>query len=405
MIPKVSLPRKIYASEEHQFLKDTVQQYLKDHVIPHREKWEEQGHCDREAWLKAGELGLLCLSVEPEYGGPGLDYTYSALIMEEQAKTGMSSPQFGMHCDIIAPYIQHYGTEEQKQKYLPKMVTGEKLGALGMTEPGTGSDVQAIKTNAVDMGDHWLINGQKTFITIGYTCDFIILACKTRPGTPQEGISLIIVDADTPGYSTGQPFHKLGMKDSDTCEVFFEDVKVPKSQLLGEEGKGFIYMMTELPRERMTIATAAVGAVDGALMETIQYCQERTAFKQPIAGFQNTQFKLAEVATKLEMQKAFHDRCCELLVEKQLSAEQGAMAKYITSELQNQLLDQLLQLFGGYGFMWEYSIARHYAGARVQPIYGGTNEIMKLVISRAIFADLHRKMKEERKRRKAAMAS
>ncbi len=405
MIPKISLPRKIYQSEEHQFLKETVHQYLKDDVVPHREKWEEQGYCDREAWLKAGELGLLCLSVDPDYGGAGLDYTYSAVVLEEQAATGMSAPAFGMHCEIVAPYIQHYGTEEQKQKYLPKMVTGEALGALGMTEPSTGSDLRAIKTSAVDMDDHYLINGQKTFITIGYTCDFVIIACKTNPGTKQEGISLIIVDADSDGFSRGKPFHKLGMKDSDTCELFFEDVKVPKTQLLGEEGKGFIYMMTELPRERMTIATGAIGAVRGALTDTIAYVTERTAFKQPIAAFQNTQFKLAEVATTLELHTAFHDRCCELLAEGQLTAEQGAMAKYITSDMQNDMLDECLQLFGGYGFMWEYPIARHYAGARVQRIYGGTNEIMKLVISRAIFSDLHRKMKEERKRLKAMAAN
>lgn len=405
MIPKISLPRKIYASEEHQFLRETVEQFVKTECMPHRERWEEQGHCDRETWLKAGELGLLCLGVDPEYGGAGLDYSYSAVVLEEHAKSGMSAPAFGMNCDIIAPYIQHYGTEEQKQKYLPKMVTGEYIGALGMTEPSTGSDLQAIKTNAVDMGDHYLINGQKTFITIGYTCDILILACKTNPGTKNEGISLIIVDADTPGFSRGKPFHKLGMKDSDTCELFFEDMKVPKSQLLGEEGKGFVYMMTELPRERMTIATGAIGAVDGALMDTIAYCQERTAFKQPIAGFQNTQFKLAEVATTLEMHKAFHDRCVELLADGQLTAEQGAMAKYIASDMQNDMLDECLQLFGGYGFMWEYPITRHYAGARVQRIYGGTNEIMKLVISRAIFADLHRKMKAERKRMKEMAAN
>ncbi|MBT8221005.1 MAG: acyl-CoA dehydrogenase family protein [Bacteroidia bacterium] len=400
MIPKVSLPRKVYATEEHQFLKETVREYFKNECLPHREKWESQGYCDREAWLKAGELGLLCLSVEPAYGGAGLDYTYSALILEEQAKTSLAAPAFGMHCDIIAPYIQHYGTEDQKRKYLPKMISGELIGALGMTEPSTGSDLQAIKTNAVDMGDHYIINGQKTFITIGYTCDFVILACKTNPGTKKEGISLIIVDADSEGFSRGKPFHKLGMKEGDTCELFFEDVKVSKTQLLGEEGKGFIYMMTELPRERLTIASQAIGSVAGALEETIQYTQERSAFGKPICGFQNTQFKLAEVATQLELHTVFVDRCSELLAEGKLTAEMGAMAKYAASEMQGKMLDECLQLFGGYGFMWEYPISRNYASARVQRIYGGTNEIMKLVISRAIFAEYHQKLKAERKRLK-----
>ena len=397
---KYQLPRKIYATEEHQMLRETIEAFYKQDVEPYREKWEKQGYCDKEAWLKAGELGLLGLTLDPEYGGSGLDFSFSALNIELLSELGMVSPAISMHADIVIPYVEKYGSKQLKEKYLPKMASGEIVGSLAMTEPSTGSDLQAIRTTAVDKGDHYLINGSKTFITIGYSSEATIVACKTNPRTPQEGISLIIIDAGTEGFSKGQPFKKLGLKASDTCELFFENVKVPKGNLLGEEGKGFIYLMQELPRERLTVALQSIGAVRGALKETVAYTQERTAFKQPICAFQNTQFKLAEVATQLEVHTAFVDRCSELLSEHKLTPELASMAKYSASDMQNKMIDECLQLFGGYGYMWEYPIARWWADARVSRIYAGTNEIMKLMIARAIFADYFRELKVRMKARK-----
>ena len=402
MYKNIKLARSVYATEEHQLFQEVVQGYIKKHVLPHREKWEEQGYCDKSAWLEAGKLGLLNLTSAPEYGGGGLDFSFAALMIEEASKMGLVAPGFSMHSDIVAVYIETYGTEDLKQRYLPKMATGECIGSLGMSEPSTGSDVQAIKSNAVDNGDHWILNGSKTFITIGYTSDFTIVACKTRPGTPQEGISLLVVDANLEGFSKGKPFKKIGLKESDTCELFFEDVKVPKENLIGEEGKGFIYMMKELPRERMTIALQSIGAMEGAIEDTLEYTQERIAFKQPIAGFQNTQFKLAELATQLQIQQVFVDRCIELLNEHKLTPETASMAKYATTEMEGKVTDECLQLFGGYGYIWEYPIARRYANARVTRIYGGTNEIMKVMISRKLFAKYTQQIKEMRKKRKMA---
>jgi acyl-CoA dehydrogenase len=397
MNARITLPRDVYGTEEHEMLRATVQEFIKQDLDPHREKWEEQGYPDREAWLKAGELGLLALCVPEEYGGADLDFSFSALIIEEMAKYQIAAPAMSMHSDIVAPYIIKHGSQYLKERYLAKMVTGELIGSLGMTEPSTGSDLQAIKTTAVDMGDHYLLNGSKTFITIGYTSDFTIVACKTNSGTPQEGVSLLVVDANLEGFTKGKPFKKLGLKSSDTCELFFEDVKVPKEALLGEEGKGFIYMMTELPRERLTIAIQSVGSITGALEDTIEYTQTRTAFKQPICAFQNTQFKLAEVATQVQVHTAFMDRCTQLLMENKLTTELASMAKYGASEMQGKMLDECLQLFGGYGFMWEYRIARHYADARVARIYGGTNEIMKILIARALFTDYFAALKSKQR--------
>jgi acyl-CoA dehydrogenase len=397
MYADLQIAREIYNTEEHEMLRETVREYVKQHVLPYREEWEENSCCSREAWLKAGELGLLNLSISSEYGGGGLDFSFSALLIEEMSKMGPDSPGISMHSDIVAPYIEQYGTEEQKMHYLPKMATGELIGSLGMTEPSTGSDLQAIKTNAVDMGDYWLLNGSKTFITIGYSSDFTLVACKTRPGTDQEGVSLLLVDANLPGFSKGKPFKKLGLKTSDTCELFFEDVKVPKNRLLGTEGTGFIMMMTELPRERLTIALQAIGAAEGAIEAVIDYTTERTAFKQPIAGFQNTQFKVVEAAMKLQLNQCYVDKCTELLKEHKLTAEQASLAKCTSTDMQFEVLDQCLQLHGGYGFMWEYQICRMFADSRVSRIYGGTNEIMKVMISRKLFNKYNADLKAQRK--------
>lgn len=400
MNSSIQLPRDVYGSEEHQMLIETVREFYRTEIEPNREKWEEETACSREVWLKAGELGLLGLTMDPKYGGGGLDFSFSAALIEELARTGADSPGISMHADIVIPYIEKHGSEAIKEKYLPKMASGESIGSLGMTEPSTGSDVQAIRTTAVDKGDHYLVNGSKTFITIGYTSDFTLTACKT-----ENGISLIIIDADLEGFTKGKPFKKLGLKTSDTCELFFDNVKVPKENLIGEEGKGFIYMMQELPRERLTIAIQAIGSVRGSLEMTAQYVQERTAFKQPICAFQNTQFKMAEVATQLEIHTAFVDKCTQLLAEHKLTPELASMAKYATTDMQGKMIDECLQLFGGYGYMWEYPIARMFADARVTRIYGGTNEIMKLMIARAIFSDYFRELRAKRKAMRLAKAN
>ncbi len=396
MIFNHELPRKVYDSDEHRMLRTTIGDYFKNHVNPYREQWEKQGYCDKEAWLKAGELGLIGLTLDPQYGGAGLDFSYSALLIEEQARYGASAPSFSMHSDIIIPYIENHGSDYLKEKYLPRCLSGEWVGSLAMTEPGTGSDVQAIRTFAEDRGDHYVLNGNKTFITIGYTSDFTIVACKTDRTLGARGVSLLIVDADSKGFSKGQPFQKLGLKASDTCELFFEDVIVPKENLLGSEGRGFYQMMTELPRERLTIAVSAIGSVRGALEKTVEYVQERKAFDQPLCSFQNTQFKLAEVASELEVTCAYVDRCVELLSDHNLTAEQASIAKYYASEVQCRTIDECLQLFGGYGYIWEYPIARFYGDARVQRIYGGTNEIMKLMIARSIFSEYFKQLKSSK---------
>lgn len=380
-------------------LRDTIREFYKKEIQPHREEWEANGMCSREAWLKAGELGLLCLDIPEEYGGGGLDFSFSALLIEEFARLGANAPGFSMHSDIVAPYILKLGTEEQKHRFLPKMATGEWVGSLGMTEPGTGSDVQAIRTNAVDMGEYWLLNGSKTFITIGNSSYFTIVACKTRPNTDQEGISLLLVEEDREGFTKGKPFKKLGLKDSDTCEMFFEDVKVPKNNLLGIEGKGFIHMMTELPRERLTVALQSIGSAEGALEDTIEYTQTRRAFKQAICEFQNTQFKMAEVATALQVHQAFVDKCSQLLAAHRLTAAQASMAKFSATEMQFKLLDECLQLHGGYGYMWEFPITRRFADSRVSRIYAGTNEIMKILIARGLFKDYFAELKARKKAR------
>lgn len=396
MLQNVLLERKIYASEEHQMMRGMIQDFIKNEILPQMESWEKEGMVSREIWKRAGDLGLLCIDMPEAYGGSGLDFSFSALFIEELAKQAISGPGFSLHSDIIAPYLLKWGTEAQKQHYLPIMATGEIITAIGMTEPNCGSDLQAIRTTAVDKGDHYLVNGQKTFITNGYMCDMAIVAVKTNSGTPNEGVSLLIMESRWEGFEKGVPFKKIGMKAQDTCELFFDNVKVPKENLLGKEGEGFMIMMTELARERLSVALAAIGGAEGAIEETIAYTSTRTAFKQPIAGFQNTQFKLAEAAAQLQTHQAFVDRCTEDLSQHKLSAESASMAKFSASDMHGKVVDDCLQLFGGYGYMWEYPIARMYADNRVARIYAGTNEIMKLVVARGLFKELFAQMKEMR---------
>lgn len=398
MLQNVLLEREIYASEEHKMMQKMIQDFINNEILDQMDEWEKNGMVSREIWERAGELGLLCIDMPEAYGGSGFDFSFSALFIEELAKKGVTGPGFSLHSDVVAPYLLKYGTEAQKKKYLPAMAAGKIIASLGMTEPNCGSDLQAITTTAVDKGDHYLVNGQKTFITNGFMCDFSLVAVKTRKGTEKEGVSLLIIEGDSEGFEKGNPLKKIGMKAQDTCELFFDNVKVPKENLLGEEGLGFKIMMTELARERLIVALNAIGGAEGALENTVEYTSTRTAFKKPIAAFQNTQFKLAECATQLQVHQAFLDRCTMLLSTHQLTAESASMAKYSATDMHSKVVDECLQLFGGYGYMWDYPIARMYADNRVARIYAGTNEIMKLLIARGLFKELFEQMKADRKK-------
>lgn len=375
--------RKIFG-EGHNIFRESVRRFYEEHIVPYHAQWEKDGQISREAWLEAGRQGLLCMSIPEEYGGLGVDKLFSVIMMEEQARAGTSGPGFGLHSEIVGPYILNYGTEEQKKKYLPKLVSGEWIGAIAMTEPGAGSDLQGVKTRAVKDGDDYIINGSKTFITNGFMCDLVIVVAKTDPTAGAKGTTLFLVEADTPGFSKGRNLDKLGLKAQDTAELFFDDVRVPASAILGGEGKGFFCLMQELAWERLQIAIGATATMEVVLEETIAYTKERSAFGKSILQFQNTKFKLAELKTEATIARTFVDDCLEKLLNNELSVETAAMAKYWCSDLENKLIDDCLQFHGGYGFMWEYRVARAYADARVQRIYGGTNEIMKVIISRSL---------------------
>ena len=377
------IPRTLF-SPEHETFRDSVRRFMETEVAPNDDKWQEQGYVDREVWLKAGANGYLCCSMPEEYGGAAAGKLYSIVLIEEQARINNSSLGFGLHSEIVAPYLNNYGTEALKKNYLPKMAAGEMIGAIAMTEPGTGSDLQAVKTTAVKKGDKYLVNGSKTFITNGWNCDLVIVVAKTDPSKGAKGTSLIVVDTSMKGFAKGKRLKKLGMKGQDTAELFFDNVEVPAENLLGQEGNGFIYLMQELPWERMQIAIGATTKSEAAIQWTIDYVRERKAFGRTVASFQNTRFKLAELATEAQVMRVFVDRCVELLLEKKLDTATASMAKMWASDIENKIIDECLQLHGGYGFMWEYPIARAYVDARVQRIYGGTNEIMKEVISRSI---------------------
>ncbi|HZD26004.1 MAG TPA: acyl-CoA dehydrogenase family protein [Alphaproteobacteria bacterium] len=371
-------------TEEHQIFRDAVRRFVDAEIVPNHAAWEKDGQISREAWLKAGELGLLCASMPEEYGGAGGDRLHSIILMEELARASASGPGFGLHSEIVAPYIYRYGSDEQKRHYLPRMAKGEVIGAIAMTEPGTGSDLQGVRTTAKKDGNELVVNGAKTFITNGQMADVVIVVAKTDPTAGAKGISLVLVDGGTQGFRKGRNLDKLGMKAQDTSELFFDDVRVPMTNLLGEEGRGFIYLMQELAWERLQVAVGAVASMEAALSWTVDYTKERKAFGKSIIEFQNTRFKLAEVKTQVTVARTFVDRCIELMMKGELDADTAAMAKWWTSELQCRLIDECLQLHGGYGYMWEFPIARAYADARVQRIYAGTNEIMKEIIGRSL---------------------
>ncbi|MFO7787030.1 MAG: acyl-CoA dehydrogenase family protein [Halospina sp.] len=378
------LSRPLYDSDVNQF-RDTVVRFLQNEAVPYHDQWEKDGQVSRALWEKGAELGLLCPSLPEEYGGAGVDFRYSAVVMEEVSRLGLSGIGFFLHSDIVAPYIHHYGTGEQKQKYLPKMARGEMITAIAMTEPGAGSDLQGIRTSAIWDGEHYVLNGSKTFITNGQMADLVIVVAKTDPKEGAKGTSLFLVEADWPGFDKGRNLDKVGMKAQDTSELFFQDVKVPKENLLGSaEGQGFMQLMQELPQERLLVGLVALAACEGAFQWTLDYVKERQAFGKPVIGFQNTRFKLAELKADITAGRTFVDRCLELHLEGKLDVPTAAMLKQWSTDLQCRVMDECLQLFGGYGYMTEYPIARAWADARVQRIYAGTNEIMKEIVARSL---------------------
>lgn len=378
------LPRTLF-NAEHEAFRETVRKFYEKEVVPNIAKYEAQQHVDRDLWNKAGAMGLLCATIPEEYGGSGVNRLYSMILIEEQAYAMDSSTGFSLHSDIVANYVNNFGNEDQKKKWLPQMASGEVVTAIAMTEPGTGSDLQGVRTTAVLDGDEYVINGSKIFITNGYLCDMVIVVCKT--GNNEKGsanLSLIMVEADRVGFSKGKPLHKIGMKGQDTCELFFDDVRVPKENLLGMEGMGFIMLMKELAWERMLVAIISQAGSEAAFAHTVQYTKDRKAFGKPIGAFQNSRFKLAELRTEIDFSRAYLDRCMELQLDEQLGVDAAAAAKYKISDMFSSVVDECLQLHGGYGYMLEYPIARAYIDNRANRIYAGTNEIMKELISRSL---------------------
>lgn len=370
---------------DHLAFKDAFQRFVDKEIAPHHAEWEVQGYVDKSVWRQAGQNGFLCMTMPEAYGGALDDKRYSVIQMEVLAAGGYSGIGFGLHSEIVAPYLLHYGTDAQKEKYLPKLASGELIGAIAMTEPAAGSDLQGVKTTAVRDGDDFIINGSKTFITNGWNADLVIVVAKTDPSAGAKGTSLFLVEAGTPGFEKGQRLKKLGMKAQDTSELFFQNVRVSADQLLGGAAhlnRGFIALMEQLPWERLQIAVTAVAAAQSVIEQTVAYVKERQVFGQPVASYQNTRYTLAELQTEVQVARVFVDKCIELVMADQLDSATASMAKYWCTDLQCKVMDACVQLHGGYGYMWEYAVTRQYADARVQRIYGGTNEIMKELISR-----------------------
>jgi len=377
------LRRAVY-DDDHEMFRDAVRGFFNRELEPNYDQWEKDGVVPRSFWLKAGEQGLLCPQIPEEYSGPGGDYRYLSVVVEELHMAGATGPGFAVHSDICSAYILNQGSEEQKQKWLPKMVSGEAIFAIAMTEPGTGSDLQGVSTTARLDGDEWVINGSKTFISNGQNADVVIVVAKTDPSLGAKGISLILVESDRDGYRCGRNLEKMGLHAQDTSEIFFDDVRVPKSNLLGEEGRGFVQLMTELPQERLAIAVGCMGLAQRAYDLTVEYTKERMAFGKPIIELQNTRFKLASLKTELAAGWALTDQCIEHHCRGELDATDAAMAKLWTSEMLGRMADECVQLFGGYGYMMEYPISRVFLDARIQRIFGGTSEIMRELISRTL---------------------
>ena len=377
------IPRQLFNSD-HNLFRDTVRRFIEEHVTPFHAQWEKDGQVPKDLWIKAGQLGLLCCNVPEEFGGMGGDFLHSTILIEEMARAGTTGPTFYLHSDIVAPYLVDFGTEEQKQKWLPKMATGEVIGALGMSEPSGGSDVQNIRTQAIRDGDSYVINGQKVFITNGHTADILVLACKTDPTARGKGVSLIIVETNTPGFTRGRKLEKMGCKAQDTSELFFSDVRVPVSNLIGAEGGGFAMLMTQLAQERLVQAIRGVSSSEAALQWTKEYAVDRKMFGQTLGDFQNTRFKLAGLTAEVLAQRVFVDRCIEMHLKGEFDAVDAACAKLVTTELQGKVMDECLQFFGGWGYMWEYPIARAFADARMCRLGGGAAEVMRQIIGNSI---------------------
>jgi acyl-CoA dehydrogenase len=373
-------------SSDLELFRDNVVRFLKDNIEPNYEQWERDGILPKSLYLKMGEAGLLCVDMPEEYGGIGAPFEFSCVVVEEAARMGFLAlaSNLTVHSDIAAPYILHLGSETQKQKYLPRMASGECIGAIGMTEPGAGSDLQGIKTTATLDGDHYLINGSKTFITNGQNAGVVVLATKTDPKAGAKGTTLFTVDSSLPGFKRGRNLDKIGLHCADTSELFFDNVKVAANEVLGRVGGGFGHLIDELPRERLVLAVSAVAHAQGALEKAIEYVTTRKAFGTSIAAFQNTRFELAKCKTDIEVHRAFVEKCNRQYAEGKLDVPTAAMIKLSTTEMEGRVTDACLQLFGGYGYMTEYPISRYYADARIQRIYGGTSEIMKEVIARSL---------------------
>ncbi|TXH04213.1 MAG: acyl-CoA dehydrogenase [Nevskiaceae bacterium] len=371
---------------ELELFRDTVTRFFKDNVEPHYEQWEKNGIFPKDLYLKMGEAGLLCVDLPEEYGGMGVPYPFSSVVVEEASRLGFLAlaSNLSVHSDIAAPYILHLGSEAQKKKYLPRMARGECIGAIGMSEPAAGSDLQGIKTSATKDGDHYLINGSKTFITNGQNSGVVILATKTDPKAGAKGTTLFTFDTSLPGFKRGRNLEKIGQHAADTSELFFDNVRVHESEVLGRVGGGFGHLIDELPRERLILSASAVYHAQGALEKTIEYVTTRKAFGQPIASFQNTRFELAKIKTDIEVHRAFVEKCNAMYAEGKLDVPTAAMVKLATTEMEGRVTDACLQLFGGYGYMAEYPISRFWTDARIQRIYGGTSEIMKEVIARSL---------------------
>ena len=377
------LARQIF-QEHHRMFRNTARRFFEKEVAPYHRDWEKDGVAPRSVWKKAGEAGLLCVAMPEEYGAAGADRIASAILIEEQSRLGLSGPGFSTHSDIVAPYILNYGTDEQRQKWLPGMVSGDLIGAIVLTEPGAGSDLRAIRSTIRRDGDDLVLNGQKTFITNGQCADLLVVAVKSDAGAGSKDITLLVVEADREGVSRGKNFEKIGMKAQDTCELFFDNVRLPASNILGQEGKGFPLLSRELAWERLQIALGAVATSAAALEWTTDYTQNRQAFGTLVSEFQNTRFRLAEVKTEIEIAQVFIDRCLTEVNEDRLDVTVAAMAKYWCTELMGRVLDQCLQLHGGSGYIWDTPIARAWADARVHRIYGGSNEIMRELVARKL---------------------
>ncbi|OLT29745.1 acyl-CoA dehydrogenase [Nocardiopsis sp. CNR-923] len=378
------MKRELFDSD-HDLFRESVREFLTREVVPFHATWEKEGIVPRELWTRAGKVGLLGHGVPEEYGGTGLhDYRYNTVVNEEICRAHASGLGITLQNDVMAPYMVGLTTDEQKRRWLPGFASGELITAIAMTEPGTGSDLQGIRTSAVRDGDEYVVNGQKTFITNGINADVVLVVCQTDPDAGAQGFSLIAVERGTPGFDRGRNLDKVGMKAQDTAELFFSDARVPVANLVGAQGRGFAHLMENLPQERLSIATCAVASADTMLRHTVEYCRERTAFGRPIGRFQNSRFVLAEMATEVDMARVYVDRGVELLNRGELTVEDAAMAKWWTTEMCNRVMDRCLQLHGGYGYMMEYPVARAWQNARVQTIFGGTTEIMKEIVGRGL---------------------